>query len=59
MSNGNATNVLTFLFNLFLNDLILFLYTAVLSNYADDNKLYALGNDNEETKKHLSKTLRQ
>ena len=25
------------LFNLFINDLILFLYTAVLSNYADDN----------------------
>ena len=41
------------LFNLFINDLILFLYTAVLSNYADDNNLYAIGNDKEETKRAL------
>ena len=39
------------LFNLFINDLILFLYTTVLSNYADDNNLYAIGNDKEETKR--------
>ena len=43
------------LFNLFINDLILFLYTAVLSNYADDNNLYAIGNDKEETKRALVK----
>ena len=43
------------LFNLFINDLILFLYTTVLSNYADDNNFYAIGNDKEETKKALSK----
>ena len=39
---------------LFINDLILFWYTRVLSNYADDNNLYAIGNNKEETKKALS-----
>ena len=43
------------LFNLFINDLILFLYIAILSNYADDNNLYAIGNDKEETKRALVK----
>ena len=43
------------LFNLFINDLILFLYIAVLSNYADDNNLYAISNDKEETKRALVK----
>ena len=42
---------------MFINDLILFLYTAVLSNYADDNNLYAIGNDKEETKRALFKDL--
>ena len=41
------------LFNLFINDLILFLYTTVLSNYADDNNLYVVSNDKEETKRVL------
>ena len=41
------------LFNLFINDLVLFLYTTVLSNYADDNNLYTIGNDKEETKRGL------
>ena len=45
----------TLLSNLFTNDLILFLYTTVLSNYADDNNLYA--NDKEETKRALVKDL--
>ena len=45
------------LFNLFINDLILFLYTTVLSNYADDSNLYAIGNDKEETKKALAEHL--
>ena len=31
------------------------MYTAVLSNYADDNNLYAIGNDKEETKRALVK----
>ena len=43
------------LFNSFLNDLILFLYSAVLSNYANVNNLYAIGNDKEETKRALVK----
>ena len=43
------------LFSLFVNDLILFLYTTVLSNYADDNNLYAIGNDKEEIKRALVK----
>ena len=43
------------LFNLFINDLILFVYTTVLSNYADDNNFYAIGNDKEETKRALVK----
>ena len=58
------------LFNLFINDLSLFLYTTVLSNYADDNNLYALTTQMTTTfmlsviikkklKEHLSKTFRQ
>ena len=43
------------LFILFKNDLILFLYTTVSSNYADDNNLYAIGNDTEKTKIALVK----
>ena len=42
------------LFNLLINDLNVFLYTTVLSNYADDNNLYAIGNNKEETKRELS-----
>ena len=43
------------LFILFKNDLILFLYTTVSSNYADGNNLYAIGNDTEKTKIALVK----
>ena len=43
------------LFNLLINDLILFLYTTVLSNYADDNNLCAIGNDEEETNRVVAK----
>ena len=43
------------LFNLFINDLVLFRYTAVLNNCAGDNNLYAIGNDKEETKRALVK----
>ena len=42
------------LFNLLINDLNVFLYTTVLSNYADVNNLYAIGNNKEETKRELS-----
>ena len=40
---------LPLVFNLFINELIFFLYTTVLSNCEDDNNLYAIGNDKEET----------
>ena len=43
------------LFNLFINHLILFLYTTVLSNYADYSNIYAIGNNKEETKRALVK----
>ena len=43
------------LFNWFMNDLILFLHTAVLRNYADANNLYAISIDKEETKVALVK----
>ena len=42
-----------------MNDLILFLHTTVLSNYADDNNLYAMDNDKEETKRTLVKGLQK
>ena len=43
------------LFNLVINDLIVFLYTTVLSNYADDNNLYSIANYKEETIRALVK----
>ena len=33
------------LFNIFLNDLFLFVENSDLSNYADDNTLYSFGNE--------------
>ena len=33
------------LFNLFINDLFLFICFSTLSNYADDNNLFTTGND--------------
>ena len=42
-------------FNLFINDLIFFLYTTALTNYTDDNNLYAISNDKEEAKRALVK----
>ena len=45
----------TLFFNLFVNDLILFLYSTFLSNYADDSNFYATNNDKEETKRALAK----
>ena len=41
------------LFNLFINGLILFLHATALSNYADDNNVYDIGNDKEEIKRAL------
>ena len=42
------------LFNIFLNDLFLFVENSDLSNYADDNTLYSSGNDLEKVKQTLS-----
>ena len=41
------------LFNIFLNDLFLFVENSDLSNYADDNTLYSCGNSLEEVKQTL------
>ena len=43
------------LFNIFLNDIFLFVENSDLSNYADDNTLYSSGNDLEK----VSQALRQ
>ena len=41
------------LFNIFLNDLSLFVENSDLSNYADGNTLYSSGNDLEKVKQTL------
>ena len=41
------------LFNIFINHLFLFLSNSYLSNYANDNTLYAFGYDLEEIKNAL------
>ena len=41
------------LFNIFISDLFLFLSNSHLSNYANDNTLYAFGNNLEEIKNTL------
>ena len=46
------------LFNIFLNDLFLYLQETFLSNYADDNNLYSVGNTIEGVKKALSNDFR-
>ena len=33
------------LFNLFINDLVLFLSKTILSTYSDDNNLYSIGKE--------------
>ena len=38
------------LYNIFLNDLFLFVENSDLSNYADNNTLYSSGNDLEKVK---------
>lgn len=43
------------LFSLFINDLILFMCTRILSNYIDDNNFHSMGNDRDEVKKVLLK----
>ena len=41
------------LFNIFLNDIFLFVENSGLSNYAKDNTLYSSGNDLEKVKQTL------
>ena len=41
------------LFNMFLNDLFLFVSNASLSNYADDNTLYTFGDNLKKNKDNL------
>ena len=43
------------LFNLFVNDLALFLTETMLSNYADDNDLFSIGRDLNKVKDTLAK----
>ena len=43
------------LFNLFINDLVLFLTETTLSNYADDNNLFSIGIDLNKVKDTLAK----
>ena len=46
------------LINIFLNDLLLYPEETSLSNYADDNTLYSIGNRIESVKKALSNNFR-
>ena len=43
------------LFNLFINDLVLFLTETMLSNYTDDNNLFSIGRDLNKVKDTLAK----
>ena len=43
------------LFNLFINDLVLFLTETMLSNYADDNNLFSIGRGLNKVKDTLAK----
>ena len=45
------------LFNIFLNDIFYFENRSFLSNYADDNVLYAFGSNLDEVKQNLSQEL--
>ena len=44
------------LFNIFINNVFLFENKAFLSNYTDNNVLYAFGSKHEKIKTHLSIT---
>ena len=46
------------LFDLFINDSVLFLSETLLSNYADDNNLYSLGKDLDVIKNMIIKDFR-
>ena len=42
-----------FFFTLFINDLVFFIQYSVLSNYADDNNLFAIGKNKKDIKSLL------
>ena len=42
------------LFNLFINDLVLFIQYCTLSNYADNNNLFSMGKNKDQVKTFLS-----
>ena len=44
------------LFNIFLNDLFLFISNSSLSNYADNNTLYTFGDNLKKIKDNLQKS---
>ena len=46
------------LFNLFINNLVLFLSETFLSNYADDNNLYSIGRELNIIKEKLRKNFK-
>ena len=47
------------LFNLFINNLVLFIEYTALGSYADDNNLSIIGNNTENKKNYCWQTLRQ
>ena len=51
VSQGSISGPL--LFNIFTNDLFLFVPNSYLSNYADENTLYTFSDNLEETKNTL------
>ena len=46
------------LFNLFINDRIIFIQYCTLSNYDDDNNLFSMGKNKDEIKNILSSDFR-
>ena len=54
MPEGSILGLL--LFNIFLNDLFLFISNSSLSHYADNNTLYTFGDNLKKIKDNLQKS---
>ena len=54
MPEGSILGLL--LFNIFLNDLFLFISNSSLSNFADNNTLYTFGDNLKKIKDNLQKS---